>query len=139
MPFVHQTTIRFSEVDAAQVVYFSRLFELAHVAFEELMCAAGFPVGEVFSKGDWGMPLVHSQADYRRPWRLGEQVRIEGRILEMTDRRVAFEYGFFDQEGTRRTRVEMHHAFVSLDSFKARSIPPGFREAMMALGLVGEG
>jgi acyl-CoA thioesterase FadM len=96
-------------------------------------------VGEVFSKGDWGMPLVHSAADYRRPWRLGEQVRIEGRILEMTDRRVAFEYGFFDQEGTRRTRVEMHHAFVSLESFKARSIPPGFREAMTALGLVGEG
>ena len=139
MAFVHQTTIRFSEVDAAQVVYFSRLYEMAHVAFEELMLAAGFPVGEVFSDGDWGMPLVHSQADYRRPWRLGESVRIEGRVSDLTDRRVAFEYDFLDQDGVRRTRVEMHHAFVSLDSFKARSTPPGFKEAMAKLGLLGEG
>ena len=136
MPFVHQTTIRFSDVDAAKVVYFSRVYELAHDTYEELMAAAGLPIGELFETGDWGMPLVHTEAQYRRPWRLGERVTIEGQIEELSDRSVAFEYRFMDAEGQQRTRVLMRHAFVTLEAFKARSVPVEFRQAMQRLGLV---
>ncbi len=138
MPFIHQTTIRFSEVDAAQVVYFSRVYEIAHAAYEELMAAGGLPVGSVFKNGDWGMPLVHTEADYRRPWRLGERVTVEGRIEEISDRSVAFEYRFLDEDGQQRTCVKMRHAFVSLESFKARSAPSVFREAMQRIGLIDQ-
>ena len=36
MGFVYGATVRFAEVDPAQVMYFSRVYELAHEAFEEL-------------------------------------------------------------------------------------------------------
>ncbi len=136
MPFVYETTIRFGQVDPAQVVYFARVYEMAHEAFEELMAAAGFPVGPLFEKSEWGMPLVHTEATYRRPWRLGERVRIEGTISEITERSVAFEYAFKDEAEQVRTRVKMRHAFVSLDTFQARSAPKDFVTAMTGLGLV---
>ena len=135
MPFVYETTIRFSQVDPAQVVYFARVYELAHETFEEIMAAAGMPGGPLFEKREWGMPLVHTEADYRRPWRLGERVRIEGRVAEMTEKSVEFEYAFVDEGGKVRTRVRMRHAFVSLDNFQARSAPPEFIAAIRTLDL----
>lgn len=136
MPFVYETTVRFAQVDPAQVVYFARVYELAHEAFEEIMGAAGFPVGPLFEKSEWGMPLVHTEATYRRPWRLGELIRIEGTISEITERSVEFSYAFKDQTEQIRTRVKMRHAFVSLDTFQARSAPKDFVAAMKGLGLV---
>jgi 1,4-dihydroxy-2-naphthoyl-CoA hydrolase len=130
MPFVYETTIRFSQVDPAQVVYFARVYELAHEAFEEIMAAAGMPVGPLFEESEWGMPLVHTEADYRRPWRLGERVRIEGQVAEMTEKTVEFEYAFVDEDGKVRTRVRMRHAFVSLVNFQSRSAPPEFIAAI---------
>ena len=46
MPSVYETTIRFAQVDPAQVVYFARVYEMAHEAFEELMDSLGFPVSD---------------------------------------------------------------------------------------------
>jgi 1,4-dihydroxy-2-naphthoyl-CoA hydrolase len=133
--FAHERIVRFSEVDAAQVVYFSRVYEMAHEAYEALMAASGLAVGAVFANADWGMPLVHTEADYRRPWRLGERISIEGTIAEVSDRSVVFEYRFMDDAGQQRTRVSMRHAFVSLQTFKARSAPAEFAEAMQRIGL----
>ncbi len=138
MPFVYETTIRFAQVDPAQVVYFARVYEMAHEAFEEIMAAAGLPVGPLFQESEWGMPLVHTEADYRRPWRLGERVRIEGRIGSMTERTVEFQYAFVDETGKARTQVRMRHAFVSLDTFQARSTPDVFITAVRELDLGAE-
>jgi len=136
MPFVHETTVRFSQVDAAQVVYFARAYEMAHEAFEELMAASGLPIGPLFEQSDWGMPLVHSEARYRRPWRLGERIRIEGTINKISERSVEFEYNFLDSQSRVRTTVVMRHAFVSLKTFQPQSVPETFRSAMKQLGLV---
>ena len=135
MAFVYETTIRFAQVDPAKVVYFARVYEMAHEAFEELMGSLGFPVGPLFEESEWGMPLVHTEATYRRPWRLGERVRIEGRIAEMSERSVQFEYEFKDESGQMRTRVKMRHAFVSLETFQARSAPREFIDAAQRAGL----
>ena len=136
MPFVYETTVRFSQVDAAQVVYFARAYEMAHEAFEELMAASGLPIGPLFAESDWGMPLVHSEARYRRPWRLGERIRIQGTVNKITERSVEFEYNFLDSELQARTTVCMRHAFVSLATFQPQSVPEAFRQAMKRLGLV---
>ena len=138
MAFVHTTTIRFADVDAAQVVYFSRVYEMAHATYEEIMAASGLPIRSVFERREWGMPLVHTEAQYRRPWRLGERVSIAGSIDEVTDKSVAFAYRFLDDDGQERTVVNMRHVFVSLRSFESCSVPREFTDAMQRLGLLGE-
>ncbi len=130
MSFVYQRVVRFAEVDAAQVMYFSRVYEIAHETYEEMMAAAGFPPGEVFSSGKWGMPLVHTEADYAHPWRLCESIWIHAQINYASDRSVAFEYRFVDQAGQERTRVGMRHAFVSLETFRSSTAPTGLMEAL---------
>ena len=130
MPFVYKRTVRFAEVDAAKVMYFSRVYELAHETYEELMSASGFPPGQVFEQGDWGMPLVHTEADYKRPWRLGEVIHIQAEIATASERSVVFEYRFMDGDGHVRTRVGMRHAFVSLSTFRSCEAPEGLLDAL---------
>jgi 4-hydroxybenzoyl-CoA thioesterase len=132
----HCTTVRFADVDAANVVYFSRVYEMAHAAYEELMAASGLPIRAVFERREWGMPLVHTEAQYSRPWRLGDRVTIRASIHEVTERSVAFAYAFVDDAGVERTAVSMRHVFVSLKSFESCSVPPEFTEAMQRLGLL---
>ena len=129
-------TVRFSQVDPAQVVYFARVYEMAHEAFEELMAASGLAIGPLFEQSDWGMPLVHSEARYRRPWRLGERIRIEGTVTKVSERSVEFEYNFLDSESQVRTTVCMRHAFVSLATFQPQSVPEPFLAAMQKIGLI---
>ncbi len=136
MAFVYETTVRFAHVDPAKVVYFARVYEMAHEAFEELMASLGLPVGPLFEESKWGMPLVHTEATYRRPWRLGERVRIEGRITEMSERSIQFEYEFKDESGETRTRVHMRHVFVSMETFEPRSAPREFIDAAQHAGLI---
>ena len=100
------------------------------------MAASGLPIGPLFEQSDWGMPLVHSEARYRRPWRLGERIRIEGTINKISERSVEFEYNFLDSQSRVRTTVVMRHAFVSLKTFQPQSVPETFRSAMKQLGLV---
>lgn len=136
MPYVYNTRIQFGHVDAAGVMYFSRFYELAHETYESLMRKAGIPLEKIFNEGEWGMPLVHSEADYRRPWRLGEAVRVEAEIDDLTAGSVSFRYRMVDVDGLVRTKVQLRHAFVDLAEFKARSVPAEFTDAMKALGLV---
>ena len=136
MPYVYETRIQFGHVDAAGVMYFSRFFELAHETYESLMRKAGIPLEKIFSEGEWGMPLVHSEADYRRPWRLGEAVRVEAEIDDLTAGSVSFRYRMVDADGVVRTKVQLRHAFVELTEFKARSVPAAFTDAMRVLGLI---
>ena len=132
----HSTTVGLADVDAANVVYFSRVYEMAHAAYEELMAASGLPIRAVFERREWGMPLVHTEAQYNRPWRLGDRVTIKASIHQVTERSVAFVYGFIDDAGFERTTVNMRHVFVSLTSFESRPVPPEFTEAMQHLGLL---
>ena len=130
MAFIYERVVRFAEVDAAQVMYFSRVYEIAHEAYEELMAAAGYSPGEVFNAGKWGMPLVHTEADYQQPWRLSERIHVHATIQDASERSVAFEYRLVDSDGTERTRVGMRHAFVSLETFRGCEAPDGLRDAL---------
>jgi len=133
MSFVYERVVRFAEVDAAQVMYFSRVYEIAHEAYEELMTAAGHPPGTVFSEGEWGMPLVHTEADYRQPWRLSERIWVRAEVKSDSGRSVEIEYRFVDAEGTERTRVGMRHAFVSLQTFRSCGAPEGLISSLKTL------
>jgi len=133
MGFVYTATVRFAEVDPAQVMYFSRVYELAHEAFEELMTAVGYPPSAVFTHNKWGMPLVHTEADYRRPWRLGESISIQASLAEVGEKSIAFEYSFVGDDGEPRTRVGMRHVFVSLETFEACAPPDDVIDKLRAL------
>lgn len=136
MPFRHEVTVRFHDVDRAGIAYFGRVFEYCHEAFEELLAAGGAALGSVFDVESWGGPLVHASADYERPMRLGERLGIEVEVERLGPRSVGFAFVVRGPEGDVRARVRHVHAFVDLETFTPIPVPDRFRRALEAAGLV---
>lgn len=79
----HSVTVRLHHTDAAGVLFYGRLFELVQEAFEAALAAGGLPLADLLRDGGLRLPVVHAEADYHAPVRVGD-------VLEV---RVAFRAG----------------------------------------------
>ncbi len=77
MGFVYDRTIRFSDTDAAGMVYFANLMSICHEAYEASLVAAGVDMQEFFRGDPVAVPIVHSSMDFRRPVQCGDTVQVE--------------------------------------------------------------
>lgn len=76
MPFTYLRTIRLADTDAAGVVFFARTLELCHEAYEESLASAGLDLNDFLGRAEIVIPISRSEADYKRPLRVGEKIRI---------------------------------------------------------------
>lgn len=134
--FVHHHTARFYEIDRAGIVFFARVYEYCHAAFEELQTRAFGHPGAIFDSLGFGMPLVHSEADYTRPIRLGDRLEIALRVAKVGARSVTFAYTIVGEDDRApRAKVTLVHAFIDMTSFKGIQTPPSFLEGLARVGL----
>jgi 1,4-dihydroxy-2-naphthoyl-CoA hydrolase len=75
--FSYPRTIRFHETDAAGVVYFANVLVLCHEAFEASLRAAGINLRQFFGGETAAVPIVHAEADFRRPLYCGDELCIQ--------------------------------------------------------------
>jgi 1,4-dihydroxy-2-naphthoyl-CoA hydrolase len=76
MPFTHHRTVRLADTDAAGVVYFARTLSICHEAYEEALAAAGVNLPDLLGANGIVVPISRSEADYKRPLRPGDKLRI---------------------------------------------------------------
>jgi len=134
--FSSALVVRFGEVDAAGVVYFSRIFDYAHRAYEDMLAAMDLPLNRILKEDGWGMPLVHAEADFSRPMHLGESLVVDVEVAELGERRVSFAFQIRDLSGQSRAEVRCDHAFVDMATFRGRTAPSAFVDGVHRLGLL---
>jgi 1,4-dihydroxy-2-naphthoyl-CoA hydrolase len=76
MPFVHHRTVRLADTDAAGVAFFARTLAMCHEAYEEALAAAGLDLNDFLGASGIVVPISRSEADYKRPLRPGDKLRI---------------------------------------------------------------
>ncbi|MEY3297331.1 MAG: hypothetical protein RLZZ597_591 [Cyanobacteriota bacterium] len=77
MVFTQHYPIRFSDTDAAGVVYFAKGLALCHAAYEDSLQAAGIEVRSFFNpNAPLAYPIVHASINYHRPLRCGDVVTL---------------------------------------------------------------
>lgn len=137
MAFEYVLTARFHEVDRVGIVFFARAYEYAHVCFEELLCAAFGEVSTLFEHLGFGMPLVHTEASYRRPIRHGDRLAVRATVDRLGERSVVFAYTITGaDDADLRCTVRLKHAFVDLPGFEPRGVPEAFVDGMKRLDLL---
>ena len=135
MAFVHHRVVRFQDADPAGIVYFARVFEFAHQAFEDCLIAGGLPLAGVIADADWAMPLVHAEASYRRPMRHGDALVIEVEVAGRSERSVRLAFRVLDADGKLCAAVQHVHAAASRPAFAPCAVPAAFLAALSAAGL----
>ncbi|MGB0588868.1 MAG: acyl-CoA thioesterase [Myxococcota bacterium] len=135
MSFEHRLTVRFFEVDRAGIAFFGRVFEYCHAAYEALLVALDYPLAQVFDNEGWGMPLVHAEADFKRPMRLGEELVIKVSVGRLGKTSIILDFAVYGaDDGELRATAQHVHACVDMERFAPMEVPDRLRQAFKSLG-----
>lgn len=125
--------VRFQDIDAAGIVFFARIFDYAHFAYERFLAEVGLPLHEVLRDGQFAAPLRHAEADYRAPIRYGDVLRIELVLAILADSEITLGFRVVRGDGKVCAVVQTVHTFVSPADFQRRSVPRALVEALLPI------
>ena len=135
--FQSEIVVRLQHTDAAGVMFFVRIFELAHVVYEELLESIGEPIPKDMSAARYIIPIVHAEADYRTSLRLGDRVSVEAIVSRLRGRSFTIDYTLTRADGTLAGTVQTVHVVVSPESGRAMTMPDALRSGLEGLRPAG--
>ena len=121
MPTTCQFTIGLRHTDAAGLIFYPRLFELVQDTLEVAMHDAGVPVAERIHGDGPIVPIVHCEADFMRPLRLGDHVTVELRSERVGTSSFGLVFRVLNGAGEEAARARVVH--TSLDRSTGRATP----------------
>jgi 1,4-dihydroxy-2-naphthoyl-CoA hydrolase len=126
MSFAYSRNIHFRDTDAAGVVFFANYLVLCHEAYEEALAAAGLEISTLFSSNDLLVPIAKSSAEYLRPLRVGDRVRITVKPEPVSANSFALNYEVFRVGPPEKlaARVRTEHVSTSPRLRERVSLPP---------------
>jgi YbgC/YbaW family acyl-CoA thioester hydrolase len=131
--------IRFQDIDAAGIIFYPRVLELFHDAYVAFLEFAGCPLPQVLRAGGWLAPVRHAEADYFKPLRFGDPVRLEICRAHLAETEATLGYRIAREvEGDEVCAVgQVVHTFVDRATFKRTAIPEPVRRALEHVELGG--
>jgi 1,4-dihydroxy-2-naphthoyl-CoA hydrolase len=128
--FIDPRAIRFQDIDAAGIIFYPRVLEMFHDAYGAFLTFAGCPLPEVVKGGEWIAPARHAEADYFKPLRFGDEVRVEIHRAHTTETEVVLGYRIVRADAGELCVVgQVVHTFVDCATFKRRPMPEVLRRA----------
>lgn len=122
-----QITIRLHHTDAAGLIFFPRLFEMAQAVLEDVMLERGASIGERLHGDGPIMPIAHCEADYKRPLRLGDRVTLEMSCERMGEKSLRFAYRFIDAAGEEAAVARTVHVCMDRRTGEALALTDEMR------------
>lgn len=129
-PFVYRLPVRFHDVDSAGIVFFARIFQYAHDAYEAWLRTIGFSLDRPAAERGYGFPLVHAEADFHKPILPGQEVVIELAPVAVGESSYTIRSRLSLPEGEALATVTTVHACVDWASRRPRPIDPALREIL---------
>lgn len=111
------------QVDFAGVVSNIVYVQWMEVGRTELLDAIGMPVHELLEGGVVPI-LVHTEIDYKRPYRLGDTAHIELWVSELRNTSAQLDFRFRDQEGRLNAVGRQVGLFVSYPALRPHRLTP---------------
>jgi len=130
--FVHEQLVRFSHCDPAAIVYFPRLFDMAHAAMEEwFLRGLERPLASLIRERRIGTPTVTIQGEFLKPLRMGDWLRFELRVAKLGNASVRLVYSG-RKDAAEHFRISQTIAFMSLETGAAIPVPADLRPRIEA-------
>ena len=123
--FETERIVEFSMCDSAGILFFAKIFELTHSAYEEFILRSDLEEDYFISK-NFAIPLVNATADYLAPIGLHEVIAISISVTEMGNSSFQLTTIFEDGNNNKKAIVKTTHVFISKISSKKTGIPKEF-------------
>jgi YbgC/YbaW family acyl-CoA thioester hydrolase len=119
--FVDKKNINFFDCDPAGIIFFSRVFEFCHSAYEKLI--QSFNLDENYwDNPSYLVPIIHTECDYFNPLKYGDELSIELQVSKLKSSSFEITYKLFSK-GILCATVKTVHIFVSRENWVKMEIP----------------
>ncbi len=127
--FKTKRKINFYDCDPAGILFFARIYELCHSAYEELI--SNFNLKEDYwSNNEYVVPILNSEAHYHQPIKYGETITIEITVIELKASSFELEYHCLNSKEEECTVVRTVHIFVDKASWKKCEMKKEIRDGL---------
>jgi 1,4-dihydroxy-2-naphthoyl-CoA hydrolase len=121
--FTCKTHVRMNDTDAAGVIYFANQFRIAHEAFEHFLDSVNLGVAHMLDNTEYRFPIIHAEADYKAPLKVGDALTIHMSVDRIGDSSVALAFQILDRLGKEVGTVKIVHVAVDKATWKKRPLP----------------
>jgi 1,4-dihydroxy-2-naphthoyl-CoA hydrolase len=125
--YVHRTTLRFRDTDAAGIIYFTGYFTLAHEALEACMIHYNLGVGRVLREMEYILPLVHADGDFSGSLRVDDVVVIVVTASQVGNTSFTIAYEMTNIEGIPVCTARTVHVALHRQSQRPMPLPDEVR------------
>jgi len=134
--FHYRKKIRFGHTDPAGIVFYPRYFEMVNEAIEDWFEELGYSFEDMHLEHKFGVPLVHVEADFYKPGRIGDELDFCLSVKSVGRSSLVLEINV-TCKGEPRLQTTGTLAFINLDLGKAVAWPEDFKSILQ--GWLSEG
>ncbi|MDA7881815.1 acyl-CoA thioesterase [Akkermansiaceae bacterium] len=123
-PFEWYRPVEFYETDLAGIAHFSNFYRWMESAEHAFLRDRGIDIHD----GKIGWPRVNASADFKKPIKFGDEVRVRVSVPEVRTRSVCYAFEFYvNDDDTLRATGKMISVCVELATMKSVEIPADIR------------
>jgi YbgC/YbaW family acyl-CoA thioester hydrolase len=114
--------VYFFDADPAGIIFYASLFKFSHSTYEEFMRSLKLN-RDFFFDSEMVLPIVHAEADYLKPIKVGDDLKVDVWISRLMKSSFELSYKFHQSDYDVAATVKTVHVCVSKESFKKVELP----------------
>lgn len=128
--FTTKVRVYFYDADPAGIIFYANIFRFSHVAFEEFI-RSQVSDRDYFLDREFSLPVIHTEADYSRPIKVGSELRAEVYVSQL--RTSSFEICCrLYQNDQLAAETKTVHVCVSMKKFEKIPLPEELEKILKA-------
>lgn len=129
--FTYKTILHLRDTDAAGLIYFPNLFNLAQETLEAFMESVGLNIGLVLRTTHFMYPVVHAEGDFKKQMYAGQKLRITLELEQVGTTSFALAYRVWDRgEDEELASARIVHVVVDRHDGTKKPLPPALQQAL---------
>lgn len=126
-----QIKVRFSDCDAGGRIFYSRIFEYAHIVFEDLIINKS-GIKDFFISNEYAVPITKCSAIFHKPILMHTELEVSVFVLSLGSHSFSLKYSF-ELNKILHAEVETVHVFIDKASNNKIKIPKDFKNFLSQL------
>jgi 1,4-dihydroxy-2-naphthoyl-CoA hydrolase len=131
--FTRKIRLRLFETDATGVLYFAQQLRMAQEAFEWFLESASSSLGKWLKEDKYLLPIVHAEADFLRPLRVGDEIEICLALEHLGNSSFTLSSSFFLEEEVLAGKTRIVHVVIDRGTWQSTPIPPELIQCLHVL------
>lgn len=127
--FTTKVKVYFYDADPAGIIFYANLFKYIHSAYEDFMRSLNTERNYFFDK-DYILPIIHAEADYVKPIKVADEIRIDVVVSSLRDSSFELSYKFYVFDDQIAATAKTVHVCVLKGEFKKSALPKEFYDKL---------